>query len=110
MSNEKKKRHVFGASSFDVLQDIIINREGGRFLSIIKNRDVSKNMTKADVWNAITAYYNQVIVYSLFTLTTSLLSIAIGSHHRPLGIKAITIPLMLFVCVIVKGGPLLFFL
>jgi hypothetical protein len=75
MFNEKKKRHVFGASSFDVLPDIIINREGGRFLQTVRDRDVSKNLTKAEVWNTITMYYNQVItsfhkLVKAFVLTT----------------------------------------
>jgi hypothetical protein len=75
MSTEKKKRHFFGASSFDVLQDIIINREDCRFLQTIRDRDVSKNLTKADVWNMITMYYNQVIasfhkLAKAFVLTT----------------------------------------
>jgi hypothetical protein len=65
MSHGKAKRHVFASWSFEVLQDIIANRENGRFLEIIRDKDVTKNLEKAEIWNAITKYYNQVTTISI---------------------------------------------
>jgi hypothetical protein len=53
-------RITFNQRHWDTLHDIVINAEGGRFLQTLVVRDNARNLSKAEVWNEITSYFNQV--------------------------------------------------
>jgi len=50
----------FPEGSWDVLQAIIIDGEGGRFLDPVVTRDLSRNHEKQKVWLDITKHFNEV--------------------------------------------------
>jgi hypothetical protein len=58
----RTERITFNQRHWETLQDILINgaREGGRFLQTLVVRDNARNLSKAEVWNEITSYFNQV--------------------------------------------------
>jgi hypothetical protein len=58
--NYVPRRVSFPPQIRETLFDIIYNREGGRFLKALQNKDHSKNMQKAEVWTIITALFNEV--------------------------------------------------
>jgi hypothetical protein len=54
------KRHFFSEASWEVLQEIVMHKENGKFMQQQRNQDLSTNMVKDDVGNSITRYYNKV--------------------------------------------------
>jgi hypothetical protein len=60
---EKKQRVTFSQQHWEILQEIIIHGEGGRFLRALRVRDTSTNLTKAEIWEKITQYFIQVGVF-----------------------------------------------
>jgi hypothetical protein len=60
MADIKKSKKMFTGSVWKVLQEIILHRENGRFQESLRVRDTSVNMIKAEIWNKITSYFNQV--------------------------------------------------
>ena len=53
-------RLVFNAQAFPILENIILNAEGGKYFRIIRDRDSAKNMEKLQVWTEVTQLFNQV--------------------------------------------------
>jgi hypothetical protein len=62
MSSAKGERYSFPANAFSILQGIIRNHDGGRFLEVIVNRSSGKNFEKLGVWTEVTDLFNQVSV------------------------------------------------
>jgi hypothetical protein len=60
MAPEKQKGGRFPEGSWKVLEEIVINGNDGRYLEIVRNRDMATNMAKAQVWNTITNQFNEV--------------------------------------------------
>jgi hypothetical protein len=58
--DSKGKRVSFTQRHWEALQDIVIHAEGGRFIRALVVRDNAKNLDKAEIWNTITSYFNQV--------------------------------------------------
>jgi hypothetical protein len=58
--DSRKARTTFTQRHWETLQDIVINAEGGRFLQALVVRNNARNMSKAEVWDDITRYFNQV--------------------------------------------------
>ena len=53
-------RLLFNAQAFPILENIILNAEGGKYFRIIRDRDSAKNMEKLQVWTEVTQLFNQV--------------------------------------------------
>ncbi len=56
------KRFMWGSSDFTLLQNIILNTEGGKFKRIIADRDSGKNMEKLHAWAEVTRLFNEVLL------------------------------------------------
>ncbi len=52
------KRKLFSDQLWKILLDIILHEEGGKFERIFKERNVSKNMLKAEMWLTVTKLFN----------------------------------------------------
>ena len=57
----KLKGGKFPEGSWQLLEEIIVNGEGGRFLEILSDRSPNANMARAAVWRSITKQFNKVI-------------------------------------------------
>jgi len=62
MANSKEIRYSFPPEAFEILQGIIKNYDGGRFLEVIRDRSVGRNREKQGVWIEVTALFNKVSV------------------------------------------------
>jgi hypothetical protein len=58
------KRFIWGQEDYYLLQNIILNSEGGRFKRIIADRDTGKNMEKLQAWTEVTRLFNEVVLRS----------------------------------------------
>jgi len=59
---QKGMRFSFPPEAFQILQGIIKNYDGGRFLEVIRDRSVGRNREKQGVWMEVTALFNKVSV------------------------------------------------
>jgi hypothetical protein len=62
--SDREKAGRFPEGSWDILQEIIMKGEDGRFWEILQDRSPNANMAKADVWHCITELFNEVTIYS----------------------------------------------
>jgi hypothetical protein len=62
---DKKQRFVFTHGHWEILQNIVIHGDVGRFLQILQVRDTSTNLSKAEVWGSITSIFNQVSFFPI---------------------------------------------
>jgi hypothetical protein len=58
--SEAEKCKRFPPQSWDVLEEIVLQRDGGKYAEFLKNRDCSANMAKFDMWIVITRMFNEV--------------------------------------------------
>jgi hypothetical protein len=65
MADKKQQRFVFTPGHWEILQNIVIHGDEGRFLRVLRVRDTSTNLTKAEVWDNITNIFNEVCIVSL---------------------------------------------
>jgi hypothetical protein len=60
--SDREKAGRFPEGSWDILQEIIMKGEDGRFWEILQDRSPNANMAKADVWHCITELFNEVTI------------------------------------------------
>jgi hypothetical protein len=65
-SGTGSQRFCYSSHIKEKLADIITNREGGRFIAALSNKDVTKNLEKAEIWNIVTNIFNEVRPVDLF--------------------------------------------
>jgi hypothetical protein len=65
MSLPKPIRVQFDQTDRQLLKEVICEYNGGAFLKVLKSTAVNKNFEKMEVWNAITAVFNQVNIWLL---------------------------------------------
>jgi hypothetical protein len=56
------KRFMWSAADFNIIQDIVLNGDGGRFKRIICDRATGKNLEKLEAWTEVTRLFNEVPV------------------------------------------------
>jgi hypothetical protein len=52
-------RFSFTDRHWETLTDITVHVEGGKFMETLRDRNTSRNLLKAEVWESITQLFNQ---------------------------------------------------